>query len=48
MTERISRPNHAGRGMDFALLNDIKGTFPSTKGSEAKTGSTPGSEVAGE
>jgi integrase/recombinase XerC len=45
---RIHCPNHAARGMDFALLNVIKGILLSTKGSEAKTGSTPGSEVAGE
>ena len=29
-------------------LIEIDSTFPSTKGSETKTGSTPGSEVAGE
>jgi hypothetical protein len=34
--------------MDFALLNDTKGILLSTKGSETKTGSIPGSEVAGE
>lgn len=42
----LSEPRGAWDG--FALLNVIKGILLSTKGSETKTGSIPGSEVAGE